>query len=529
MIPGLNHNVRYRDRVFHVQTEDKGLEKALLTTHVFIEGSVIAERHESYFDLGADQLEINSRNAAVRKRMQGLHKDCMKALLRGDFDDTIYRLGVMPRPTEEAPVSLYGGPTQVDTPAIFPPGLRPLDSPILTIPDGIALTIPDAPALSRPAPPAVEPSESITGPVALSSPTAPTALDHAVRVPPAAAPVGFMEAPRPNLAELTASTPARPPVGRADAFSPESTVIAARPPRRDAPRSDDFGAEPTIIAARPPRLGSRSSPAPEETPTLVGVSMSPELVKLFPDGLPALDSLPPLGVSSRDSNKIRDPATADLPQIQAAREPSFTDDLILPTPSSTKDVAPPSSFASEPATDLVRRPDLAALSRPATMIDPLSDPSRSWPGAIPPSPVPDQIFSAPSRRSSVSRDDLDVVEVDVVEDDALADLEVVIDEPPIELGPESVVDDTTSTMPGVPVMLPSFGPRPEIRKTIDRPGSFTRLPTMPPPAADMKELFHRISKPVPGPLRPAHAVRIPERSLDDIILGYLSGEREGEK
>ena len=48
MIPGLNHNIRYREMVFHVQTEDSGLSRCQLTTHIFYEGSVIAHERTPY-------------------------------------------------------------------------------------------------------------------------------------------------------------------------------------------------------------------------------------------------------------------------------------------------------------------------------------------------------------------------------------------------------------------------------------------------------------------------------------------------
>ncbi|MBI2373393.1 MAG: hypothetical protein HYV07_05285 [Deltaproteobacteria bacterium] len=505
MIPGLNHNVRYRDRVFHVQTEDKGLEKTLLTTHVFIEGSVIAERHESYFDLHADKLEINARNAAVRKRMQNLHKDCMKALLRGDFDETIFRLGVMPRPEPGLPEPGLLAEAAAPGVPLFPPGFQiggvfmGVGSPVHAASEGSPSAM-----MAAQAPIVIEP-EPITGPLTVSSVPAvnPGPPSHAARAMQTAEPSPF--AP-PRAPSTDSASLARGAIQGPDAFSPESTVIAARPPRRDL-RPDDFGAEPTIIAARPPRSNHRMQDADvTEPPTLVGVSLrgGPDLANLFPNGLPALDALPPIGAS--------DPGTPDLPLVQPVREPSFADDLVLPREPMG---APPPQFTQEAATDLLRRPNIAPAS--AFALDPTE--LGAWNYAIPPSPIPD-ITMAPSVRA----EELDV-EVDIVEDDdALSDLEVVVDEPPIELGPEAVVDEATATSPGA-VMLPSFGPRPEIRKLPDRPSTFTRLPTMPPPAADMKELFHRISKPVPGS-RPTQAVRIPERSLDDIILGYLSGERE---
>ena len=41
MLGGFNHNVRYRGRVYHVQTEDLGSDKRQIRTQVFESGRVV--------------------------------------------------------------------------------------------------------------------------------------------------------------------------------------------------------------------------------------------------------------------------------------------------------------------------------------------------------------------------------------------------------------------------------------------------------------------------------------------------------
>lgn len=87
MLPGFNHNIRYRDRVFHVQTEDNGLQQPVLVTQVFIEGHVLSLIRTSYDDLMG--LEEGARVQALKSRMQAQHKGELKRLVAGELDDRV--------------------------------------------------------------------------------------------------------------------------------------------------------------------------------------------------------------------------------------------------------------------------------------------------------------------------------------------------------------------------------------------------------------------------------------------------------
>ncbi len=41
MVPGFNHNVKYKGQVFHVQTEDSGVENPHIITHLFLGGNIV--------------------------------------------------------------------------------------------------------------------------------------------------------------------------------------------------------------------------------------------------------------------------------------------------------------------------------------------------------------------------------------------------------------------------------------------------------------------------------------------------------
>lgn len=84
---GYNHNLKYRGRVYHIQTEDSGESNPHIFTHLFHNGIIISTRKTEYGHLlGAENVEEQ-----VRKLMQLQHKDMMKSLLGGQFDDKIVR------------------------------------------------------------------------------------------------------------------------------------------------------------------------------------------------------------------------------------------------------------------------------------------------------------------------------------------------------------------------------------------------------------------------------------------------------
>jgi hypothetical protein len=80
-ILGYNHNIGHRGLVFHVQTEDSGVDNPHIFTHLFHGGVIIFTRKIDY-DASADE-------ALVKSLMQAQHKAMLKELKRGVFDDRI--------------------------------------------------------------------------------------------------------------------------------------------------------------------------------------------------------------------------------------------------------------------------------------------------------------------------------------------------------------------------------------------------------------------------------------------------------
>ena len=83
MITGFNTDVQYEGRVFHVQTEDRGLDNPVVESLVYTGGEIITSRRTAYADLArsADYTE-----AEVARRMESQHQALIREILSGRFD-----------------------------------------------------------------------------------------------------------------------------------------------------------------------------------------------------------------------------------------------------------------------------------------------------------------------------------------------------------------------------------------------------------------------------------------------------------
>lgn len=86
MVVGQNHNIRYKDEVFHIQTEDSGLANPFITTLLFRGGTIISSKKTSY----ADILKIENIERVVEDLMKEQHKDMLRRLKAGDFDSRAF-------------------------------------------------------------------------------------------------------------------------------------------------------------------------------------------------------------------------------------------------------------------------------------------------------------------------------------------------------------------------------------------------------------------------------------------------------
>ena len=87
MILGFNSDVRHRGKTFHVQTEDSGPVNPVIVTHVFLGGTILGTKRLDY----GDALDRDDGESHVRALMKNQHKDMMKSLMAGDFDEAARR------------------------------------------------------------------------------------------------------------------------------------------------------------------------------------------------------------------------------------------------------------------------------------------------------------------------------------------------------------------------------------------------------------------------------------------------------
>ncbi|HEX8457129.1 MAG TPA: hypothetical protein VF656_07530 [Pyrinomonadaceae bacterium] len=83
MITGFNTDIEFEGVVYHVQTEDKGLETPLILSLVYVGGAILASKRSPYQDLineGFDPLVLN-------ERLQRQHKLICAAVKAGRIDD----------------------------------------------------------------------------------------------------------------------------------------------------------------------------------------------------------------------------------------------------------------------------------------------------------------------------------------------------------------------------------------------------------------------------------------------------------
>jgi hypothetical protein len=127
-VTGFNHNIKHKGKVYHVQTEDSGINNPHIITHLFVGGNVLASKKTSYADiLGAENLQD-----VVRELMEEQHKEMLRNLINGTYDDIDsvqarhYQPGQLATEAEAANVKMQAGRSMTPPPLpMRPPPLPP--------------------------------------------------------------------------------------------------------------------------------------------------------------------------------------------------------------------------------------------------------------------------------------------------------------------------------------------------------------------------------------------------------------------
>ena len=83
---GYNNNVRHKNRVFHIQTEDSGVNHPHIITHLFMDGGRILKSVKKSY---AEHVGAEGMQEIVRVLMKEQHKAIFIALRDGQFDTLV--------------------------------------------------------------------------------------------------------------------------------------------------------------------------------------------------------------------------------------------------------------------------------------------------------------------------------------------------------------------------------------------------------------------------------------------------------
>ena len=81
MLSGFNHNMRFRGKVYHVQTEDGGKDNPQIITHVFIGGVILDSVRRPYDDIVGQP----GWQAVLKDRMKAQHLEEIRRLMAGEI------------------------------------------------------------------------------------------------------------------------------------------------------------------------------------------------------------------------------------------------------------------------------------------------------------------------------------------------------------------------------------------------------------------------------------------------------------
>lgn len=122
MLTGYNTDFKYQGKIYHVQTEDGGVNSPYITSLLYFQGAILASRKTSY----ADILKADCLDDVVRDLMMEQHKQMIRDLMQGKLDlnnaphESTYQPAA-PRPApvpvkEQAPAPKAAPPAPVPTP-----------------------------------------------------------------------------------------------------------------------------------------------------------------------------------------------------------------------------------------------------------------------------------------------------------------------------------------------------------------------------------------------------------------------------
>jgi hypothetical protein len=278
-VVGYNHNVKYAERVYHVQTEDSGLPHAHFITHLFLGGNIVASMKSSYADNASDP----DLPRLIRQLMEQQHKLMLRRLVAGEFNDLAERLAA---PHYEPGVLATGqtGPAAVTTSASRPRAAGALKT--------------SAPAKAPTPPPAPPPR---------AAPLPPPPPQRAV-TPSRLPPVPPLPKVPPNVGPRVSSPQSRP-VGAPPVWRPSPPTASP-----SAPAQTRMPGAPLPSTTRGPPGGSKPTVPPRLVP---GTPAQPSAARPPPPAAPRSPAAQPKPAQSLFSDAVVEVPADDLPTLFA--------------------------------------------------------------------------------------------------------------------------------------------------------------------------------------------------------------------
>lgn len=122
MITGYNTDIRHRETVFHVQTEDKGAANPCVESLVYVKGQVIANKRTNYADLIAE----GKGEKAIIALIEHQHRVMIAAIKSGKLDEKVAALSGGKKAGQPALIQ-----TPSPLPALSGPPAAPAEKPAI--------------------------------------------------------------------------------------------------------------------------------------------------------------------------------------------------------------------------------------------------------------------------------------------------------------------------------------------------------------------------------------------------------------
>ncbi len=100
MITGFNTDIKHNEKVYHIQTEDKGLQNPYIESLVYVGGEILASKKTSY----AEQAGAGADEKWIGSLMEQQHRTMIAAVKRGRFDTDATKSTARPTMSQPSPV-----------------------------------------------------------------------------------------------------------------------------------------------------------------------------------------------------------------------------------------------------------------------------------------------------------------------------------------------------------------------------------------------------------------------------------------